>query len=90
MSRRAVARPDPFSHPPLSIDYDRNSGIVIIEGIRYHESVFKNFARMRGLYQIKCDAGCLSMQEVEAGAGTCLLCGKGYKELAKHAKTCRE
>lgn len=88
MSRRAVARDDIFTTPPLAIDYDRLSGIVTIEGVRYHESVFKSLGTANGLYQLKADDGVLTIQRVRSGDGTCLLCGKHYKELAKHAKQC--
>lgn len=90
MSRRAVSRPDLYPDPPLSIDYDRNSGTVIIEGVRYSTEALRALGTASGLYQVSAGSGVLTMQRVRPGAGTCLICGVYYKELAKHAKGCSE
>jgi len=90
MSRRAVPRQDLYPNRPLSIDYDRGSGIVVIEGVRYTADALRAMSTASGLYQLSAGDGVLTMQRVRPGAGTCLICGVYYKELAKHAKGCSE
>lgn len=71
---------------PVEYDQDRNE--VTIDGVRYAQGAFRSFFAEDGLYQIATHGVTTGIQKVGHGGGVCLVCGKRFKELAKHAKGC--